>query len=69
MAYRVRLEGSYDGQKFDFANYDDALQFVAMAVEHGTYQDYHYIEDENGKSIKEWDDPKPIEVRMMGVEE
>jgi hypothetical protein len=69
MAYRVRLEGSYDGQKFDFRNYDDALQFVAMAVEHGTYQDYHYIEDENGKTVKVWDDSKPLQVTMMGVEE
>ena len=69
MAYRVRLEGSEDGQRFDFPNYDDALNFVSMAVEYGTYQDFHFITDENGKSVKEWDDPKPLEVRMVGVEE
>lgn len=69
MSYRVRLEGSPDGQVFNFRNYDDALHFVAMAVEYGTYQDYHYIKDENGETIKTWDDPKPVEVRVVGVEE
>lgn len=68
MAYRVRLEGSHDGQKFDFANYDDAFQFASMAVEYGTYQDYHFI-TENGETTKVWDDPKPVEVRIVGVEE
>ena len=67
--YRVRLEGSYDGQCFNFANYDDALQFASMAVEYGTYQDSHYTTDEEGETIKVWDDPKPIEVRIVGVEE
>ena len=69
MAYRVRLEGSYDGQKFDFTNYDDALQFASMAIDNGTFQDSHYVKDENGKSVLEWDNPKPIEVRIVGVEE
>ena len=69
MSYKVRLEGSYDGQCFNFANYDDAFQFASMAVESGTYQDYHYIEDVNGESVKVWGDPKPIEVRIVGVEE
>ena len=62
--YRVRLEGSYDGQCFNFANYDDAFQFASMAVEYGTYQDSHYTEEG-----KVWDDPKPIEVRIVAVEE
>ena len=69
MPYRVRLEGSLDGQVFSFRNYDDAFQFASMAVEHGTYQDYHFIKDENGETIKEWEDPKPVEVRVVGVEE
>ena len=67
--YRVRLEGSYEGQCFNFTNYDDAFQFASMAVEYGTYQDSHYITDEEGQTIKVWDDPKPIEVRIVGVEE
>ncbi len=69
MAYRVRLEGSSEEQWFDFPNYDDALSFVSMAVDHGMYQDYHWDKDELGDSIKIWDDPKPIEVRMVGVKE
>lgn len=68
MAYRVRLEGSKDGQKFDFANYDDAFNFASMAVEHGTYQDYHFI-TEDGETVKVWDEPKPVEVRIVGVDE
>lgn len=69
MAYRVRLEGSEEGQKFDFPNYDDALNFVSMAVEYGTFQDYHWDKDEAGNSIKLWDDPKPLEARIVGVKE
>ena len=69
MSYRVRLEGSYEGQDFFFTNYDDAFQFASMAVENGTYQDSHWTTDENGDSIKVWDAPKPIEVRIVGVEE
>lgn len=66
--YRVRLEGSPDGQVFDFRNWDDAFQFASMAVESGTFQDYHYV-TEDGVSVKVWDDPKPIEVRLKGVDE
>ena len=69
MAYRVRLEGSEEGQKFDFRNYDDALNFASLAIEYGTYQGYRWTKDEKGESIKEWSDPKPLEVRMVGVEE
>lgn len=69
MAYRVRLEGSEDGQKFDFRNYDDALNFASLAIEYGTYQDYTFDRDEEGNTIKVWYDPKPIEVRIVGVEE
>lgn len=69
MAYRIRLEGSPDGQVFDFPNYDDAMNFASMAVEYGTYQNYRWSTDEDGNDIKLWDDPKPLEVRMVGVEE
>ena len=69
MAYRVRLEGSPDGQSFDFPNYDDAMNFASMAVEYGTYQGYHWGKDEAGNSMQLWDDPKPLEVRIVGVEE
>ena len=69
MSYKVRLEGSYDGQCFSFRNYDDAFLFASMAVDNGTYQDSHYTTNENGEAIKVWDDPKPIEVRIVGVEE
>lgn len=70
MKYRVRLEGSPEGQVFDFVNYDDAFNFASMAVESGTYQDYHYRADANGASVKYWDDPEPIkvEIRKVGVE-
>ena len=65
--YRVRLEGSPEGQVFDFRNYDDAFNFASMAVESGTFQDYHFAKDENGDTIKVWEDPKPIEVSVRGV--
>ena len=67
--YRVKLEGSYDGQCFNFTNYDDAFQFASMAVEYGTYQESHYTTNDEGETVKVWDDPKPIEVRIVGVEE
>ena len=50
MAYRVRLEGSEEGQKFDFRNYDDALNFASLAIEYGTYQGYRWTHDEKGES-------------------
>lgn len=67
MAYRVRLKGSPDGQVFDFRDYDDAFNFASMAVESGTYQDYHYRTDANGASVKYWDDPEPIAVTIVKV--
>lgn len=67
MKYRVRLKGSPEGQVFDFANYDDAMNFASMAVEFGTYQDYHYKKDENDQSIKYWDDPEPVEASIVKV--
>lgn len=67
MKYRVRLKGSPEGQVFDFVNYDDAMNFASMAVEFGTYQDYHYRTDANGQSIKYWDDPEPVEVSIVKV--
>ena len=69
MAYRVRLEGSPDNQVFSFRNYDDAFNFASMAVENGTYQDYHFDKDENGETIKIWDNPMPLEVRIKGVDD
>lgn len=68
MAYRVRLEGSPEEQVFRFKNYDDAFNFASMAVDAGTYQDYHFERDEKGESIKIWDNPVKIEVRVREVE-
>lgn len=70
MVYRVRLEGSPEGQVFDFANYDDALNFASMAIEGGTYQNYRYEKDEEGNTIKVWDDPAPLRATIgkAGVE-
>lgn len=68
MAYRVRLEGSPEEQVFRFKNYDDAFNFASMAVDAGTYQDCHFERDEKGESIKIWDDPVKIEVRVREVE-
>jgi hypothetical protein len=62
--YKVTLSGSKDGQKFCFSNYDDAFQFASMAVESGTFQDYHYE-----GNVKTWDDPVPVAVTIVGVEE
>lgn len=70
MAYRVMLEGSNERQKFLFTNYDDAFQFASMAVESGTYQDYHFEpkdDDPLGKRVEE--EPHPLRVSVQGVEE
>ena len=45
MAYKVRFEGSNERQLFLFRNYDDAFNFASLAVEHGTYQDFHRSEE------------------------
>jgi hypothetical protein len=66
--YRVRLEGSPEGQRFDFVNYDDALNFASMAMAGGMYQDYHYITTDEG-SAKVWDDPHHLEVRLVEVDD
>lgn len=69
MAYRVRLEGSPDSQVFSFRNYDDALSFASLAMENGTYQDYRFDKDENGETVRIWDDPMPLEVRLKEVDD
>lgn len=68
MAYKVTLEGSNDSQMILFRNHDDALQFASMAVEYGTFQDYHY-EKKDGEHVKVYDEQKPLEVRIARVEE
>lgn len=70
MAYKVRLEGSNDRVNFLFRNNDDAFQFANMAVEYGLYQDYHYEPkdgDPYGNRVD--DEPRPLQVTIMGVEE
>lgn len=69
MSYKVRLEGSPEGQVFKFRNYDDAFNFASMAVENGTFQDYHFIKGDDGETTKVWDDPMPLEVRVVGVDD
>lgn len=64
MAYRVSFEGSNDRQQFLFHNYDDAFNFASMAVEAGTYQDYHFDGD-----TKVEEPAHPIKVSVQGVEE
>lgn len=70
MAYKVILEGSNDRVNFLFRNNDDAFQFANMAVEYGSYQDYHYEPkdgDPYGNRVD--DEPRPLQVTIMGVEE
>ena len=69
MSYKVKLEGSPDNQVFKFRNYDDALNFASMAVDNGTYQDYDYVKNEDGETVKVWHDPMPLEVRIKGVDD
>lgn len=63
--YRVTFEGSFEGQQFLFRNYDDALQFASLAMDNGTYQDYHF-DDEHHRI---YDEPHPLEITLQGVEE
>lgn len=70
MAYRVILEGSNERQMLSFRNYDDAFNFASMAVDNGTYQDYHYEEkdgDPFGAKVEE--EPHPLKVTVVGVYE
>lgn len=70
MSYRVILEGSNDGVRFCFRNYDDAFQFASMAVDNGTYTDWHY--ERNGDDafgVRVEDEPRPIIVSIQGVDD
>ena len=70
MAYKVMFEGSNERQLFMFRNYDDAFNFASLAVENGTYQDFHYEateEDAFGTKVEE--EPRPIRVSVQGVED
>lgn len=64
MSYRVRFEGSNERQLFLFRNYDDAFNFASLAVENGTYQDYHYSDDQK---IEE--EPHHINVSIVEVDD
>ena len=64
MAYRVSFEGSPDRQSFLFGNYDDAFNFASMAVDNGTYQDFHYIGEQKIEEL-----PHPIRVSIQGVDD
>lgn len=64
MAYKITLEGSLEGQKFIFRNYDDALQFASLAVDNGIYVDYHYEDHQ-----KVFDPPHPILIVLQGVDD
>jgi hypothetical protein len=65
MMYRVAFEGSLEGQQFLFRNYDDALAFASLAMDNGTYTDYHY----DGNHEKYYDEPHPLMITLQGVEE
>lgn len=70
MRYRVILQGSTDRQLFMFENYDDALEFASMAMDHGKFRDFHYEAEGDDPFARQVDDePKPLLVSMMGVEE
>jgi hypothetical protein len=70
MSYRVILEGSNDRQILSFRNHDDALNFASMAVENGVYQDFHYEpKDGDSFSVRVDDEPRPLQVTMMGVDD
>ena len=66
--YKVTLSGGKEGQVFKFTNYDDAFNFASMAVEHGTVQNDHWIDMDEGVS-RLWDDPVPMAVTIVGVDD
>lgn len=37
LTYRVTLNNTYRGLSFDFTNWDDATNFMGMAVDYGKY--------------------------------
>lgn len=70
MAYRVILEGSDDRQILSFRNHDDALNFASMAVENGMYIGFHWEpKDGDAYGVRVDDEPRPIQVTIMGVDE
>ena len=67
--YKVMFEGSNERQLFLFHNYDDAFNFASLAVENGTYQDYHLITKEDGTFERIEEEPHPLRVSVQGVDE
>lgn len=57
--YKVELEGA-SNQDFSFVNYDDALQFVSMVIDHGAIEEYHYDRDAEGNSVRASEGWRPI---------
>lgn len=37
LTYRVTLNNTYRGLSFDFTNWDDATNFMGMAIDYGKY--------------------------------
>ena len=67
MAYRVRIEES--DVEFEFADVDDALNFMIMAGEYGSVEDYHLVKDENDKYQRVSDGWRPVKVHFEKVDD
>lgn len=63
--YKVELEGAND-IRFKFKNYDDAYNFMFMAVDNGIRTVSHYDTKEGAFVI---DGEAPVKASVVGVEE
>ena len=53
--YRVKINNTYTGLSFDFLNWDDATNFMGMAIDYGRYTDVNGEEEGVKVTVEEVD--------------
>ncbi len=53
--YRVKINNTYTGLSFDFLNWDDATNFMGMAIDFGKYTDVNGAEEGVKVTVEEVD--------------
>lgn len=53
--YRVKINNTFTGLSFDFLNWDDATNFMGMAIDYGKYTDVNGEEEGVKVTVEEVD--------------
>lgn len=53
--YRVKINNTYTGLSFDFLNWDDATNFMGMAIDYGRYTNADETEEGVKVTVEEVD--------------